>query len=114
MLGVVTAGMNWHPDTEWGEVCELVAMSFSGYEQQLDEMIKDYGVVFDDHVLELLTRACELASEGKHHVTFVEGEGPVVDPDGCDMAESFHAVLKEAAETARLKLRQKAGLGEQK
>lgn len=106
----LTAGMNTHPDTDWGEVCEMIALDFDGGERQLAEIIKDYGLFLDDSILDRLRRACSIAREGKHHVTFNDHDGPQVDSRGRDAADEFHKLLSEAAEIARRIFREQSGL----
>ena len=106
----LTAGLNVDPATDWHEVCETIAIGFGRYERELSDILRDHGIYLSDAVKELVQAACKIASDGKHHVQFVEDEGPVPDDIAVKAASDFSDHLANAAAQARTDLRKQAGL----
>jgi hypothetical protein len=106
----LTAGLKVVPDTDWNEVCETIAIGFGRYESELSDILRDHGIYLSDAVKRLVQTARGIASSGKHHVQFVEDEGPVPDVEAVKAADAFHEHIAKAAVQARAELRKQAGL----
>lgn len=78
-----------HPDMDWYEACNLIALSFEKHEETLERFLAKHGAVLSETARTRLGRALSLASDGKFHT----GSGPDLDPQVNKLADEFYDEL---------------------
>ena len=80
-----------HPDMDWYEACDQIALSFNEHETTLERFLAKHGAVLSEATLELLGRCISLAADGKFHVGPEINVGTQVN----QMASIFYSHLEE-------------------
>ena len=82
-----------HPDMDWSDVYDFIAINFGKTENVLNEYLKDHGVVLPSKITELISSSSGIAGEGK----FDEYRDDVSSQKSDDV-ERLYKNLKEAEE----------------
>ena len=80
-----------HPDMDWYEACDRIALSFDTSETALEQFLAKHGAVLSEETRDLLGRCIAAAADGKFQVG-AEGH---VDPHANKLAAEFYGNLEK-------------------
>jgi hypothetical protein len=80
-----------HPEMDWYEACDQIAMSFNEHETTLERFLAKHGAVLSEATRGLLSLCISLAADGKFQV---EPE-IIIGPHVNQMAHNFYTHLEE-------------------
>ena len=58
-----------HPEMDWYEACDQIALSFGEHEKTLERFLGKHGAVLSEATRQKLGRCISLAAQGKFHVS---------------------------------------------
>jgi len=80
-----------HPEMDWYEACDQIALSFGEHEKTLERFLGKHGAVLSEATRQKLGRCISLAAQGKFHVSVDVDVNQQVN----SMADNFYTHLEE-------------------
>ncbi len=91
----------YHPDMDWGEACEDIALSSEAIEKDIDKYLAKHKPVLSEQINEQLTRVLNLAAECKFKCNKKTGD---VTPEGRQLADELFTAFQEAEKLSTAEL----------
>lgn len=90
-----------HPEMDWGDACEEIALEFAEEERVLEEFLRNHSAILEDKVRALIEEAATMASTGKHLVDPQERIPSEARQKADDMMNALEAAEKLAIKRVR-------------